>query len=143
MAEPTPDPIAASINLTDRPLPAHDGADHDEKVRRFVIEAARVLTDLHCTDVIIFDVRTLSDLTDYILIASGTSDRQIKAVGGHVSDLAKQMQLHRFGSERDEATTWLVLDYVNVIVHLFEPATRAHYDLEMMWGDAPRVAWKR
>ena len=51
--------------------------------------------------------------------------------------------LDRFGSERDDAATWLVLDFIDVMVHLFEPSTRAHYDLEMLWGDAPEVEWSR
>ena len=118
--------------------------DHDaEAMRSFVISAAQLMNDLHCQDIVVFDVRGLSQLTDYILIASGTSDRQMKAVGGEVADLAKQRGLERYGSERDDSTTWLVLDFVEVMVHLFEPTARAHYDLEMMWGDAQRVKWRR
>lgn len=110
---------------------------------RFAIDAARLLSDSHCEDVIVLDVRGLSDLTDYVLIASGTSDRQIKSVGQDVEDLAKEAGFDRYGRDTDEDNTWLVLDFVDVIVHLFEPATRAHYDLEMMWGDAPQVEWRR
>ena len=84
-----------------------------------------------------------TDLTDYILIASGTSDRQIKGVAGQINDLAEEQGLERFGSERDSDSTWLVLDYVDAIIHLFEPVARAHYDLEMLWGDAPKIAWRR
>ena len=51
--------------------------------------------------------------------------------------------LDRFGSERDADSTWLVLDYVDSIVHLFEPTARAHYDLEMLWGDAPKIDWRK
>ncbi len=109
----------------------------------FVVEAARLLKDRHCEDVSAFDVRGLSDVTDYILIASGTSDRQIKAVGDELEDTAKPHDLERFGRDVDEPTNWLVLDFVDVVVHLFESATRAHYDLEMMWDDAPKVDWAR
>ncbi len=91
----------------------------------------------------IFDVRDLSPVTKYILIATGTSDRQIKALGGHVSELGRELGFGRIGSEKDAAATWVVLDYVEVMVHLFEPVTRAHYDLELLWGDAPRVPWHR
>lgn len=141
--DPREDPTAAALHLTDRPKPAPMGSERDQAVREFVIEAARMLDSLHCEDLVILDVRGLSDLTDYILIASGTSDRQIKGVAGQVSDLALEHGLDRFGSERDTDSTWLVLDYVDTIIHLFEPAARAYYDLEMLWGDAPKIGWRR
>ena len=126
----------------DRAARRHSPAE-DAQIAAFAVEAAQLLHDRHCEDVLIFDVRGLSDVTDYILIASGTSDRQIQSVGAELGDLAKANDLARFGREVDVPTTWLVLDYVDVIVHLFDPDTRAHYDLEMMWGDAPQVPWQR
>lgn len=118
-------------------------ATDDQSVRQFVIDAARLIEDLRTEDIVIFDVRGLSDVTDYILIGSGTSRRQIKSVGGEVEDLAKKSGLVRYGRDADDDATWLVVDLVDVVVHLFEPVARAHYDLEMMWGDAPRVEWRR
>lgn len=114
-----------------------------KQTRDFVLEAARQLEDLHCTDVVIFDVRGISDLTDYILLASGTSDRQIRSVSREMATLAKNYDLERFGQDADGDANWIVTDFVEVVLHLFEPATRAHYDLEMMWGDAPRLEYKR
>ncbi len=142
-AQSREDPTASALHLNDRPKPAPTGTEREQVVRAFLIEAARLLHDLHCEDIVLFDVHKLSDLTDYILIATGTSDRQIKGVAGQVDDLAKESGLDRFGSERDADSTWLVLDYVDTIIHLFEPTARAHYDLEMLWGDAPQVAWRR
>ncbi len=132
----------SETELEHRPAPDREGPDV-ERARTFALDAARLLKDSHCEDIIVYDVRGLSEVTDFILIASGTSDRQIKSVGGYVSDLGKEQGFERFSSERDEASTWLVLDYVDVMVHLFEPATRSHYDLEMMWGDAPQLDWQR
>jgi ribosome-associated protein len=142
-AEPREDPTTAALHLTDRPKPAPTGSERELAVRVFIIEAARLLAGLHCEDLVVLDVRSLSDLTDYILIATGTSDRQIKGVAGQVSDLALEHGLDRFGSERDADSTWLVLDYVDTIIHLFEPVARAHYDLEMLWGDAPKIDWRK
>lgn len=109
----------------------------------FAIEAAQLMADSHCTDILLYDVRGISQLTDYVMIATGTSDRQIKSVADHVEELGQGHGMHRLGVDRDDAATWLVLDFTEVMIHLFEPNTRAHYDLEMMWGDAPKVAWKR
>ncbi len=141
-SEPREDPTTAALNLTDRPKPAPIGSERELVVRKFVVEAAKLLADLHCENLVVLDVRGISDLTDYILIATGTSDRQIKGVAGQVTDLALEYSLDRFGSERDSDSTWLVLDYVDSIVHLFEPTSRAHYDLEMLWGDAPKIDWR-
>ncbi|MCC7408128.1 MAG: ribosome silencing factor [Phycisphaeraceae bacterium] len=123
---------------TRRQQPAEEAA-----VRRFAVETARLLSDSHCEDVLMLDVRELSDLTDYILIASGTSDRQIRSVADDVVDLAKQTGMGKLGREVDGPANWLVLDFVDVVIHLFEPITRAHYDLEMLWGDAAQVNWRR
>src|SRR5690348_12350292 len=71
-----------------RTRPARLSAD-DKRIRNFVIEAARLLHDSHCENIVAFEVRSLSDMTDYILIASGTSDRQIRAVSEDVEEVAK------------------------------------------------------
>jgi len=113
----------------------------DQLVRQFVINVAKLVSDLHGQDVLVLDVRGLSDLTDYVLIASGTSAKQISALGDRATDLASEAGLSRYGQQSDKDTNWLVVDFVDVIVHLFEPDTRAHYDLEMLWGDAPKVEW--
>lgn len=101
------------------------------------------MDERHCGDVVAFDIQGLSDVTDYVLIASGTSNRQIKAVGQEVQELAAGHGLVRYGKDMDEGSTWLVLDFVDAVVHLFDPETRSHYDLEMMWDDAPRVDWRQ
>jgi len=142
-SEPRKDPTTSALDLTDRPKPAPAGTEREQAVRAFVIEAARLVKDLHCEDIVVFDVQGLNDLTDFILIATGTSDRQLKGVGSQVEDLAEAHGLERFGVERDGEATWLVLDFVDSIIHLFEPVARAHYDLEMLWGDAPRIGWQR
>ena len=69
-------------------------------------------------------------------------DRQIRSVGVEVNKLGKQCGIERFGHDADDASTWIVLDFIDLVVHLFEPGTRAHYDLEMMWGDAPKINWR-
>lgn len=123
-----------------RSQPAAEGHVAAEEL---AVASAKLLNDFQCEDIRVFDVTDRSEITHYIVIASGTSDRQIKALGSRVEDLAAELGHERFGHENDDATTWLVMDFVEVMVHLFEPATRAHYDLEMMWDDAPRVDWRR
>lgn len=118
-------------------------ADNDATVRKFATEAARLINDLHGTDVLLLDVRKLNDVTDYILIATGTSERQVRSLGDSIEELGVTYGMTRHGREVDGGATWYVLDLVDVVVHLFEPAARAHYDIEMLWGDAPRIRWRR
>lgn len=114
-----------------------------DAARDFAVAAARLVADLRCEDVVVFDVTGVSQVTNFIVIASGTSDRQIKSVGAEVAELGAESGFERYGTDRDGASTWCVVDLVEVMVHLFEPATRGHYDLEMLWGDAPQVNWRR
>ncbi|MEM9916291.1 MAG: ribosome silencing factor [Planctomycetota bacterium] len=141
--------------FTTRSVPAETDDDSDpavapgrpskdlEAARAFAVEAARLVSDLRCEDILVFDVTGMSQVTNFIVIATGTSDRQIKSVGGDVADLGQEHGFERYGTDRDGASTWCIVDLVEVMVHLFEPATRGHYDLEMMWGDAPQVKWRR
>lgn len=123
-------------------FPARSVAD-PEDVRSFAIEAARMLADDKCDEVLVLDVRTLSQVTDYIVLGSGTSERQMGSAIAHVQDMGAQRGYDAFGTSSDTAAAWVLADFVHVVVHLFEPNTRAHYDLEMLWGDAPRVDWAR
>lgn len=114
-----------------------------EVSRAFAIDAARLVRDDKCEDVVLMDVRQLSQVTDFIIVGSGTSDRQMHSVLKHVEDLAKERGFSVFRTTTDDRSTWLLADFVDVVVHLFEPNTRAHYDLEALWGDAPRLEWER
>ncbi len=114
-----------------------------ETVRSFAIEAARLLADLKCADVVLLDVRGHSQVCDYVIVASGTSQRQMKSVSTDVADLGDTMGMAAYRSNRDEGTTWVVVDFVEVVVHLFEPDQRLYYDLELMWSQAKRLDWKR
>ncbi len=133
---------ASFVSQAPRP-PKRQGEDAGEDAKTFAIECGRLMADLKCEDVVIFDVRGLSEITDFVVIATGTSDRQMRSVAEDLEDIARNHGFRRYGSEHDEAATWIVADFVEVVAHLFEPAMRAHYDLEMMWGDAPKVKWRR
>ena len=113
-----------------------------ETVRAFAVEAARLASDDKCEDVVLLDVRNLSQ-SDYLVICSGTSDRQMRTVADEVEELGAKMGFPLFRRDIDDRTTWVVVDCVDVVVHVFEPNARAHYDLEMLWADAPRLEWER
>lgn len=90
-------------------------------------------------DVTVMDLRGLSGEVDYFVLATGESDLQIRAiVDAIVDDLrtkAGERPLHREG--QPGTSRWIVLDYFDLVVHVFDPELRSHYDLERLWGDAP------
>lgn len=124
-------------SFADRP-----GGD-PEAVRALAVEAARTLADERCEEVAVLDVRELSQVSDYLVVASGTSQRQMRSAIEHVRERAGGFGARVFRQSADDDSLWVLCDFVDVVVHVFEPNTRAHYDLEMMWGDAPRVDWRR
>ena len=114
-----------------------------DKVRRFAIEAARLCADLKCDQVALLDVRGRSQVCEYMIVANGTSDRQMRSVADDLKQLGAELGMDRWKRDRDTGGTWVVADFVDVVVHLFEPGQRAWYDLDGLWADAPRVTWKR
>ena len=129
------DPARAAVRAGTQADPA--------EVRAFAIEAARLLDDRKCEDVVLLDVRTLSEVCDYVIVGTGTSDRQMRSVADELADEGKARGHACFSTAKDSAATWIVVDFVDVVVHLFEPSQRAYYDLESLWSDAPEIAWAR
>jgi ribosome-associated protein len=115
----------------------------DSDALAFAIESARLAFDRHCEDVRLLDVRGLSQVCDYVLVASGSSDRQAKSVAAELEDLGEETGFPAFRSNRDDATTWTLVDFVTLVAHLFEPSRRAYYDLEGLWSDAPHIEFER
>lgn len=128
---------------TPKPAPKPKTHVPASKAEAFAIEAARLLHDDKCTDIVLLDVRGRNPMTDYLVIGSGTSDRQMRSTLQDVEEVGAKIGYSAVRSTSDDRATWLLADFMNVIVHLFEPNTRAHYDIEMMWGDAPRIPWER
>ncbi|HMN97295.1 MAG TPA: ribosome silencing factor [Phycisphaerales bacterium] len=112
-------------------------------MKAFAVEAARLCADRRCDDVVVFDVRGQSQVCDYIIVASGTSDRQMRSVAQELKELGREHDHPVFRTSADDGGTWIVADCVDVVVHLFEPDQRLYYDIESLWMTAPRVPWKR
>ena len=112
------------------------------RTRSFAINAAKLMSELKCSDVIVLDLVGRSQICDYMLIASGTSQRQMKSVGDAIDKLGSTQGSPAWRSDADRGTSWVVVDFVDVVAHLFEPTQRAFYDIEGLWSDAPRLNWR-
>ena len=91
-------------------------------------------------NVVILDVHKISSVTDYFVVASGTSEPHLRAIVDEITDqLREEHDLHPSAIEGNASMPWRVLDYFDVIVHVMRTDVREKYDLESLWGDAPRV----
>jgi len=107
---------------------------------RILAEAAELASDRKALDIIALDLRGMVGYADYLLICSGRSDRQAKAIHDaiHVG-LKDRYRLIPRRVEGFSEGRWILIDYLDVVVHVFTPETREHYRLEQLWGEAPRV----
>jgi ribosome-associated protein len=111
----------------------------DKAARTFAISAATVAEERHCTGIVVLDLRGKSPATDYFVIATGTSDRQMRTVADEICEAAGKHGLTRFGRAGYEQARWILLDFVDVVIHIFDEQYRQYYDLELLWGDAKRL----
>jgi len=98
---------------------------------------------MKCEDVVVLDVSGQSPVCDFIVVASGTSVRQMKSVAQALEDLGKELGNKVYRSNRDTGTTWIVADFVETVVHLFEADQRLYYDIEALWQSGSKVDWRR
>lgn len=102
--------------------------------------AARVAHENRGRDVVILDMRKVTELFDYFVVASGTSRRQMHAMSEEIDHaLEDDLGDHRLGIEGYQDSRWILLDYGDIVVHLFDPEARDFYALEDLWGQAERV----
>lgn len=106
------------------------------------IAAARTAIDNRGQDVQVLDTRGQTALFDYFVIATGASRRQLHAISDEIDHkLERDLHDRRIGAEGYDESRWIVLDYGNIVIHLFDEDTRKYYRLEELWADSPRVSF--
>jgi ribosome-associated protein len=109
--------------------------ERHERARRLAAAAL----DRKAREVVALDVRALTSFADTFLLASGTSDRHVRAVADAVLERSVRDGTPALGVEGYEEGRWVLLDFADVVVHVFQPEAREYYDLDRLWGDAPRI----
>ena len=104
---------------------------------------AQAVLDRKAIDLVILEVKDLSSFTDYFLICSGNSDRQVQAIASHIEEKLAKKGIRPLGMEGKREGRWILLDYGDVIVHVFYQPVREFYDLERLWSEAPRIEMPR
>jgi ribosome-associated protein len=98
-----------------------------------------MISDKKGEDILMLDTRSVSFISDYFVIATGASERQLKAMADDIQKQLKKDRILVYGAEGTAASGWVLLDYGSVIVHLFSPGMRDFYQLEALWDEAPVV----
>ena len=114
----------------------------DAALRRAVL-AARTAEDNRGRNIVVLDVREQSTFFDYFVVVTGSSRRQLHAISEEIDRvMAEQLGDRRLGIEGYEASHWILLDYGDVVIHMFDEQTRSYYALEDLWGRAKRVPYQ-
>jgi len=103
-----------------------------EQLKALVIEA---LEDVKGIDIRVLDVRDMTSITDLMIIATGNTNRQVKALIDSVIDMCKQHGIKPIGVEGTEVGEWALLDLGDIVVHVMQPAIRDFYNIEKLWGE--------
>jgi ribosome-associated protein len=104
---------------------------------------SQIAADKKAMDVVVLDMADASSITDYFLICSGGSERQVQAIADAIDEQLKQSGITALGAEGYREGRWILLDYGDVIVHVFSQETRDFYDLERLWANAPKIDLSR
>ena len=112
---------------------AKSDATYLEAMKLAVVDA---IEDIKGFDITVMDVRKLTSMTSYMIVASATSSRQAKAVADNVREKLKEKGYHIRGTEGEKEGEWVLVDLDDIVVHIMVPTTRAYYNLEQLWGEA-------
>ncbi len=110
--------------------------------QELAVAAARAAAGKQAKQIVILDVRDLIGITDYFVIASGSSDRQVRTVAEEIERTLKAQGLRPVRREGAREGRWVLLDFVDFVAHVFRAEEREYYDLERLWSDAPTVDWE-
>jgi ribosome-associated protein len=110
--------------------------------RDLAVAAARAASAKQAADIVVLDVRDLIVITDYFVICSAATQRQIKTVIESIEDALRPLGERPARREGEDGAGWWLIDYIDVVIHVFGDEERAYYDLERLWRDAPRLTWQ-
>lgn len=133
-------PSRATAPRAPRSTPA--GARKPLLPRTLAVRAARAAAEKQASDIRVLKVGDLIQITDFFVLASGATDRQVRAIGNAVEDELRAAGAKPLRREGERESRWLLLDFGDIVVHVFQEEDRAYYELERLWKDAPEVTWQ-
>jgi ribosome-associated protein len=110
---------------------------------KFALAAAEMAANTRAENVVLLDLRDRSPVTEFFILATGTSPRQMRTAAEEIQELGKRMGFKAWHTTGQESAKWILVDCVNVVAHFFDSDSRDFYDLELLWGDCPRIDWRK
>jgi ribosome-associated protein len=111
-------------------------------IAELAVEAANAASDKKAKDILVLDIRDLTPMADYFVICSATSGTQVEAVARSVRERMSELGAHCKGVEGVAEARWVLMDFGDIVVHIFRPEEREFYHLERLWGDAEQVPFE-
>lgn len=114
-----------------------------QKGRTQACHCAQLAEDMRGVDAVVLDLAAVTPIADYFVVVTGTNRRQLLAIADECHRWLKSQGSQRLGLEGDADSPWVLLDYGDIVLHLFVPEARSLYDLEHLWADATRIDWRQ
>jgi ribosome-associated protein len=111
----------------------------DSDIRNNAVRAAELANEKKATDTVVLELKDLSTIADYFVICSGDNTAQIRAIAEAIDKFFSEKRVRLAGREGLDFARWVLLDYGDIVVHIFDQEIREFYDLEKLWMDAPRI----
>ncbi len=112
---------------------------NDMKVKALETLIIDTLHDIKATDIVVIDVKQLTDIADYMIVCTGNSSRHVKSIANRIIENVKQQQCRPLGIEGEDDGEWILIDLCDIIVHIMQPKTRLFYSLEKLWSHPPKA----
>jgi ribosome-associated protein len=138
-------PDNAPEHAINTPVPAEPPVDlptSPEGESADALMVARIADDFRGADILLLDMRKITPIVDFFVIATATSKRQMKSLAEEVDVVMKKRGSARRGAEGEGESVWMLRDYGHVVLHVFTPEGRELYALENLWADAPKLDWR-
>lgn len=103
---------------------------------------ANIASEKKAENIIIYHVEDITSVAEYFVVCSGMNERQLQAISDDIKKDMKETQIPIIGIEGYNNATWILLDLGGVVMHIFNKETRSFYDLDILWGDAPKIEWE-
>ncbi|MEL6893972.1 MAG: ribosome silencing factor [Actinomycetota bacterium] len=130
--------------MTDAAMSDHDGSPDDDPSEALAVRAARIADDKKATDVLVLDVGDVLSIAGYFVVASASNPRLVRTVAEEVeAGLKAEFDRAPVRTEGMREQQWILVDYGDVVVHVFHETQRQFYAIERLYGDVPRVRWQR
>ena len=122
--------------------PTDSAVERKQHALRSACLCAKVADEYRGADTVVIELAHVTPIVDYFVVTTGTSRRQMHAIADEVDRVLEEAGNQRIGIEGYDGDTWVLQDYGDVVMHVFNPETRSLYDLERLWADATKVDWR-